>query len=114
MARITNSSLWNERWFRRGGIVPHEGRIQQGRLRIPSQIGFTFNVGTSMKSNSFLIAFLAIFAIGSEAFGNDLFRRVAEMVNDERQQVGLPRLTYNQKLEQAALLTGLDFMYQAI
>ena len=25
------------------------------------------------------------------------------MVNDERQQVGLPRLTYNQKLEQAAL-----------
>jgi uncharacterized protein YkwD len=28
---------------------------------------------------------------------------VAEMVNDERQQVGLVRLTYNIKLEQAAL-----------
>ena len=52
---------------------------------------------------SLVVALLAILAIASEAFSNDLFRRVAEMVNDERQQVGLPRLTYNQKLEQAAL-----------
>jgi len=51
---------------------------------------------------SFLIAFIAFVGI-AEALGNDLFRRVAEMVNDERQKVGLPRLIYNEKLEQAAL-----------
>ena len=52
---------------------------------------------------SFLIALIAVSGIASEAFGNDLFRRVAEMVSDERQKVGLPRLAYNDKLEQAAL-----------
>lgn len=35
--------------------------------------------------------------------GDDLFRQVAEMLNDERQKVGLVRLTYNDKLEQAAV-----------
>lgn len=52
---------------------------------------------------SFLIALIAFGGIASEALGNDLFRRVAEMVNDERQKVGLKRLAYNTKLEQAAL-----------
>lgn len=53
---------------------------------------------------SFLFIALAAFVgIASEASGNDVFRRVAEMVNDERQKVGLVRLTYNQQLEQAAL-----------
>lgn len=56
-----------------------------------------------MRSRSLLIAFLAIFALASEACPNDLFRKVAEMVNDERQKVGLVRLTYNKQLEQAAL-----------
>jgi uncharacterized protein YkwD len=55
------------------------------------------------RSYSFLIAFYAFSGIASEAFGNDGFRRVAEMVNDERQKVGLPRLTYNNQLEKAAL-----------
>ena len=44
---------------------------------------------------SFLIAFLAIFTIASGALGNEFYRKVAEMVNDERQKVGLVRLTYN-------------------
>jgi uncharacterized protein YkwD len=52
---------------------------------------------------SFLIAFLAFAGIASEALGNDLFRQVAEMVNNERQKVGLKRLAYNNQLEQAAL-----------
>ena len=52
---------------------------------------------------SFLIAFFTFVGIASEALGNDLFRRVAEMVNDERQKVGLKRLAYNDQLEQAAL-----------
>ena len=52
---------------------------------------------------SFLIALIAFATIASEALGNDLFRRVAEMVNDERQKVGLKRLAFNTKLEQAAL-----------
>lgn len=56
---------------------------------------------------SFLIAFYAFCGIASEALGNDLFRRVAEMVNDERQKVGLKRLAYNDKLEQAAVSHSL-------
>jgi uncharacterized protein YkwD len=52
---------------------------------------------------SFLIAFYAFSGIASEAFGNDAYRKVAEMVNDERQKVGLPRLTYNKQLEEAAI-----------
>lgn len=56
-----------------------------------------------MKVSPLTIALFAIFAIACETLANDLFRRVADMVNDERQQVGLPRLTYNQKLEQAAI-----------
>jgi uncharacterized protein YkwD len=56
-----------------------------------------------MKSKPLVIALLAIFAIVSETFGNDLFRQVAEMVNDERQKLGLKRLAYNDKLEKAAL-----------
>jgi uncharacterized protein YkwD len=52
---------------------------------------------------SFLIAFYAFSGIASEAFGNDIYRKVAEMVNDERQKVGLPRLTYNKQLEEAAI-----------
>jgi len=56
-----------------------------------------------MTSKSLLIALIAFFTIASEALPNDLFRRVAEMVNDERQKVGLERLAYNNKLEQAAL-----------
>jgi uncharacterized protein YkwD len=56
-----------------------------------------------MTSKSLLIALIAFASIASEALSNDLFRRVAEMVNDERQEVGLKRLAYNEKLEQAAL-----------
>ena len=52
---------------------------------------------------SLLIAFLAFAGVASEALGNDLFRQVAEMVNNERQKVGLKRLAYNNQLEQAAL-----------
>lgn len=52
---------------------------------------------------SFLIALIACSVVASNAFANDLFRRVAEMVNDERQKVGLKRLVYNEKLEQAAV-----------
>jgi uncharacterized protein YkwD len=46
---------------------------------------------------------LAICGLALEASGNEAFRRVAEMVNDERQKVGLPRLAYNNQLEQAAI-----------
>lgn len=46
---------------------------------------------------------LFIFIFASEAFGNDLFRQLTEMVNDERQRAGLTRLVYNNQLEQAAL-----------
>ena len=46
---------------------------------------------------------IAVLASPLEARGNDLFHRVAEMVNDERQKLGLPRLTYDGRLEQAAL-----------
>ena len=56
-----------------------------------------------MTSKSLLIALIAFASIASEALSNDLFRRVAEMVNEERQKVGLKRLVYNGKLEQAAL-----------
>jgi len=52
---------------------------------------------------SFLIALLAFCGIASEASGSDLFRQIAAMLNDERQKIGLPRLAYNDKLEQAAL-----------
>lgn len=52
----------------------------------------------------FIIAFYAFSGIASEAFGNNLYRKVAEMVNDERQKVGLPRLLYNKQLEQAAVV----------
>jgi uncharacterized protein YkwD len=50
-----------------------------------------------------LITYLFVFFFATEAFGNDLFRYLAEMVNDERQKVGLSRLVYNKQLEQAAL-----------
>jgi uncharacterized protein YkwD len=46
---------------------------------------------------------LAVSGLALEASGNEAFRRVAEMVNDERQKVGLPRLAYNNQLEQAAV-----------
>lgn len=58
---------------------------------------------TSTRFRSFLIALVACFAVASDAYGEDLFRRVAEMVNDERHKLGLKRLAYNDKLEQAAL-----------
>jgi uncharacterized protein YkwD len=52
---------------------------------------------------SFLIAVVWLSEIASPALGNDLFRLVAEKVNDEREKLGLARLSYNNKLEQAAL-----------
>jgi uncharacterized protein YkwD len=37
------------------------------------------------------------------SLGNDLFRRVASMVSDERQKIGLSRLEYDERLQKAAL-----------
>lgn len=56
-----------------------------------------------MKSRILLVAVISLVATASEVVGNEGFRKVAEMVNDERQKVGLVRLTYNKQLEEAAL-----------
>lgn len=50
-----------------------------------------------------MLVFGAFTGLAAEIHGNDGIRRVAELVNDERQKVGLPRLAYNKQLEQAAL-----------
>lgn len=46
---------------------------------------------------------IVAFSHASTSLGNDLFRKVASMVSDERQKIGLSRLDYDERLEKAAL-----------